>query len=37
MSVIGLTIARHHLREPDDDDDYLELLIERPKGRPWTI
>ncbi|MCK2124314.1 head-tail connector protein [Pseudomonas sp. PNPG3] len=33
MPVIGLTIARHHLREPDDDDDYLELLIEAAEGQ----
>ncbi|MFV3402867.1 head-tail connector protein [Pseudomonas sp. NY15463] len=33
MSVISLTIARHHLRDPDDDDDYLELLIEAAEGQ----
>jgi ankyrin repeat protein len=33
MSVISLTIARHHLRDPDDDDEYLELLIEAAEGQ----
>ncbi|KEY88688.1 head-tail connector protein [Pseudomonas capeferrum] len=33
MSVISLTIARHHLRDPDDDDEYLVLLIEAAEGQ----
>ncbi|WP_449432348.1 head-tail connector protein [Pseudomonas putida] len=33
MSVIDLTIARHHLRDPEDDDEYLELLIEAAEGQ----
>lgn len=33
MSVISLAIARHHLRDPDDDDEYLELLIEAAEGQ----
>ncbi|WP_047933898.1 head-tail connector protein [Pseudomonas putida] len=33
MSVISLDIARHHLRDPDDDDEYLELLIEAAEGQ----
>ncbi|MFS0827600.1 head-tail connector protein [Pseudomonas phoenicis] len=28
MSVISMTQARAHLRDPDDDDDYLQLLID---------
>lgn len=33
MPVISLTTARHHLRDPDDDDEYLELLIEAAEGQ----
>jgi len=33
MPVISMTIARHHLRDPDDDDAYLELLIEAAEGQ----
>lgn len=33
MPVINMTIARHHLRDPDDDDAYLELLIEAAEGQ----
>jgi len=33
MSVIDLTIARHHLRDPDDADEYIELLIEAAEGQ----
>lgn len=33
MPVISLDIARHHLRYPDDDDEYLELLIEAAEGQ----
>lgn len=28
MSVISMALARAHLRDPDDDDDYLQLLID---------
>lgn len=28
MSVISIELARAHLRDPDDDDDYLQLLID---------
>ncbi|CAK9889203.1 head-tail connector protein [Pseudomonas fluorescens] len=28
MSVISIPIARQHLRDPDDDDQYLELLLD---------
>ncbi len=28
MPVISMSIVRHHLRDPDDDDEYLELLVE---------
>lgn len=28
MSVISVALARAHLRDPDDDDDYLQLLID---------
>jgi hypothetical protein len=27
MPVISIPIARQHLRDPDDDDQYLELLL----------
>ncbi|MCO7634125.1 head-tail connector protein [Pseudomonas guariconensis] len=27
MPVIDMAIARHHLRDPEDDDQYLELLL----------
>lgn len=33
MAVINLSIARHHLRDPDDADEYLELLIEAAEGQ----
>lgn len=33
MPVISMTIARHHLRDPDDADEYLELLIEAAEGQ----
>lgn len=33
MAVISLSIARHHLRDPDDADEYLELLIEAAEGQ----
>ncbi|MBF8646871.1 MULTISPECIES: head-tail connector protein [Pseudomonas] len=33
MPVISLAIARHHLRDPDDADEYLELLIEAAEGQ----
>lgn len=33
MPVISMTIARHHLRDPDDDDEYLELLIDAAEGQ----
>ncbi|MEN5305313.1 head-tail connector protein [Pseudomonas sp. TWI628] len=33
MPVISLDIARHHLRDPDDNDEYLELLIEAAEGQ----
>jgi len=33
MPVISMAIARHHLRDPDDDDEYLELLIEAAEGQ----
>ncbi|ERT18838.1 head-tail connector protein [Pseudomonas sp. GD03651] len=33
MPVISMSIARHHLRDPDDDDEYLELLIEAAEGQ----
>ena len=28
MSLISMAQARAHLRDPDDDDDYLQLLID---------
>ena len=28
MSVISMALARVHLRDPDDDDAYLQLLID---------
>lgn len=28
MPVISIAIARQHLRDPDDDDEYLVLLID---------
>lgn len=28
MSVISMALARAHLRDPDDEDDYLQLLID---------
>lgn len=33
MPVISMSIARHHLRDPDDDDEYLELLIDAAEGQ----
>ncbi|UVL02068.1 head-tail connector protein [Pseudomonas sp. B21-047] len=33
MPVTSIAIARHHLRDPDDDDEYLELLIEAAEGQ----
>lgn len=33
MPVISMSIARHHLRDPEDDDEYLELLIEAAEGQ----
>lgn len=33
MPVISMSIARHHLRDPDDDDEYLELLVEAAEGQ----
>lgn len=33
MPAINLTVARHHLRDPDDADEYLELLIEAAEGQ----
>jgi hypothetical protein len=33
MSVISMAIARHHLRDPEDDDEYLELLVEAAEGQ----
>lgn len=33
MAVISLAIARHHLRDPDDADEYLELVIEAAEGQ----
>lgn len=33
MPVISMSIARHHLRDPDDDDQYLELLVEAAEGQ----
>jgi hypothetical protein len=33
MPVISMTIVRHHLRDPDDDNAYLELLIEAAEGQ----
>ena len=33
MPVTSMAIARHHLRDPDDDDEYLELLIEAAEGQ----
>ena len=33
MPVISLAIARHHLRDPDDADEYLQLLIEAAEGQ----
>ncbi|QYX54370.1 head-tail connector protein [Pseudomonas sp. S07E 245] len=28
MPVISMAIARHHLRDPEDDDEYLEMLLD---------
>jgi hypothetical protein len=33
MAVINMSIVRHHLRDPDDDDEYLELLTEAAEGQ----
>jgi len=33
MPVTSMAIARHHLRDPDDDDEYLEHLIEAAEGQ----
>ncbi|OLS61886.1 head-tail connector protein [Pseudomonas putida] len=33
MPVISMQIARHHLRDPEDDDEYLELLVEAAEGQ----
>lgn len=33
MPVISMPIARHHLRDPDDADEYLELLVEAAEGQ----
>ena len=33
MSVISMSVARHHLRDPEDDEGYLELLVEAAEGQ----
>jgi len=33
MSVISMAIARQHLRDPDDDDEYLLLLIDAAEAK----
>ncbi|VVM43985.1 hypothetical protein PS623_00402 [Pseudomonas fluorescens] len=33
MSVISMAIARHHLRDPEDDDEYLQLLLDASESR----
>jgi len=33
MPVINMAVARHHLRDPEDDDEYLQLLLEAAEQR----
>lgn len=36
MPVISMAIARHHLRDPDDDDHYLEILVAAAEDRAMS-